>query len=329
MRGEKLICGTAVALAAVLSFGAPAASGAAPLAAVVAAPADLRAEAARAIARDDAARDDAYMRKAAVAALGSRPGAVVVLDPRDGRVLTIVNQEWAVRRAFHPASTMKMLTALTALRDGKLDPDERLPAPDRGGDMDLARALATSSSDWFETVGRRSTPARFLELARAFGFGEPTGIDLPGEAAGRLPAEVEFERGMVFGAAEALEATPLQLALYTAAIANGGTLLAPHYGDTGRAARREVGLGGDVLRAVVPGMIETVRAGTGRNARDAGVPLAAKTGTNLNETGFFVSYAPVDDPRVVVVTMLRGEKANGFEAARVAGALYKKIKGRL
>ena len=76
-------------------------------------------------------------------------------------------------------------------------------------------------------------------------------------------------------------------------------------------------------------MIETVRDGTGRNARGAGIPLAGKTGTSLAKTGYFVSYAPVDSPKVVVVTMLRGEDANGFEASRVAGKLYKQIKGRL
>lgn len=282
------------------------------------------------VSRDDLSREDAAIRKAAMAALGDRDGAMVVLDPRTGRVLSIVNQEWAVRRAFHPASTAKLLTALAILHENKIDPKERIAAPDRGGEMTLSRAIATSSTDWFETAGRRMDGDTLNRYAKHVGFGEPTGIAIDGESAGRLPSKEDFARGLVYGAAEGLEATPIQLALYTAAIANGGKLLAPQYGSTSAApvVRRTLDFTAAEIAAVRAGMLETVRKGTGRDARVSGLSIAGKTGTSRDGNGLFVSYAPADDPRIVTVVLLRGEGVKGFDAARVTGVFYRSIRGK-
>ena len=92
---------------------------------------------------------------------------------------------------------------------------------------------------------------------------------------GRLPTHDDFASGKVFGAAEGIHASPLQLALYAAAFANGGKLLAPVYGtEAPPVVRREIGVAPEELAAVVAGMIETVEKGTGEKAKVQGLAIA-------------------------------------------------------
>lgn len=323
------VLGAAIAVA--LALLAPARAGSAVLGL---APDDRspRAEAAAAIARDDASADDPEARAAAVAALGDRAGAVVALDPRTGRVVTIVNQEWAVRRAVHPASTLKLLTALACLGERAVTPRERLRVEGLEERLDLERALARSNTAYFQEIGERIGREPFLRYAAAYGFGEPTGIDLAGEAAGRLPTDGDYESGLVFGASYGARATPLQLAVFTAAIANGGRLLVPQRspGPVAPRVRRETGASAADLAAVRLGMVGAVRYGTASASRDRALPVAGKTGTSRESgVGLYVSFAPVESPRIVVAVLLEGPGVMGGEAAQVAGAFYRSMKGKI
>jgi cell division protein FtsI/penicillin-binding protein 2 len=294
--------------------------------------ADLVAEAKAAIARDATAVEEMELRQAAVRALDGVAGTLVAVDPRTGRVLTIVNQEWGVRRDFQICSTSKLMLGLASLHAGVLDPTAKLRADDRGGALDLAGALAKSSNDYFATATEQLEFDRFVALAREFGFGAATGIALPGEVSGRLPTQDDFARSKVFGAAEGIQASPVQLALYAAAFANGGKLLAPVYGaeaPQSPVVRHEIGVTPEELAAVVAGMVETVEKGTGEKARVRGLAVAGKSGTSGHGLGVFISYAPVASPRIAVAVVLRGSKASGFEAARVSGLFYRAVKGRI
>jgi hypothetical protein len=272
---------------------------------------------------DDTRGEDPVARAAALEALGDYAGTVVVMNPHDGRIYTIVNQEWAVRGGFAPASTAKLVTALAALDAGALDPSVRVMA--QGKRVDLDEAVAYSNTEYFQRIGERAGAERYLATARTLGLGSPTGVNLPGEYAGRLP-EGPVPAGL-FGAGEGVEVTPMQLAVMVSALANGGTRVVPFVPRDGAAAMpgTPVAVRAEHLERLEPGMIGTVQFGTGGASALQGVTIAGKTGTALDpkgNLGLFISYAPVQSPQFVVVVVLRGHDVSGKTAAGVAGRLY-------
>ncbi len=293
----------------------------------------LLLESRAAIERDDTVGEDARVRHVAVEALGDRAGTVVVLDARDGRVRTVVNQDWAYRRGFPPCSTIKLVTALAALESGDLDPSASVIAMKQRVNLDSA--LATSNTEYFQRVGERTGFERFLNVARQLGFGEPTGASTWGEYAGQLPTNDPETSKSVFGVGTGFEVTAAQLAVATAAIGNGGTLFSPQVDRTGLLGpivRRRIDLSEPSLHRVLPGMIGAVRYGTATGAALKGIDVAGKTGTAGGPdgaTGLFVSFAPARNPSVVVVVVLRGGDVMGRDAASVAGIIYSALGAEL
>src|ERR1043165_351505 len=109
----------------------------------------MRNEVVENIARDSTAGEDLEVRKAAINALGHHAGTVVVMDPKSGRVYTVVNQEWALRRGFKPCSTIKLVTGVAGISENAI------PLVDTVGDgyrIDLTSALAHSDNPFFQTV---------------------------------------------------------------------------------------------------------------------------------------------------------------------------------
>lgn len=94
------------------------------------------------IAKDDTTGEDLEVRRAAVAALGNHVGTVVVMDPQSGRVYTVINQEWALRRGFKPCSTIKLVSGLAGLTEKAIDPVQTVAVSDRRYAIDLTDALA-------------------------------------------------------------------------------------------------------------------------------------------------------------------------------------------
>jgi penicillin-binding protein 2 len=303
---------------------APAAETAASAAGVAASEGSLRDEVAAAIALDDTAGEDPATRRIALSALGERAGTVIVMDTRTGRLLTIVNQDWAVRRGFSPASTIKLVTGLAALRAHTLDPEVEVavtqPRPAR---LDFEQALAFSSNDYFAAAGRQLGFDRFLRCARELGLGERTGVDLPDEYAGRLPARA----GWSFTTGGGFEVTPIQLATLVSAIGNGGVLVTPRHAapPVGPGIRRRLEIPKEVLGRLTAAMIAVVADGTGWPARQDGRTVAGKTGTwkeGALLTGVFVSFAPAEDPGLAIVALVRGSDERGATAAALAGRVY-------
>lgn len=300
----------------------------------------LSPETASLIAADETAGEDAEVRRAAIAALGSHAGSVVVLDPRTGRVYAVVNQEWALRRGWTPASTMKLVTVLAGVGEKLFDPSEKVRVPAKAERLDLTDALAVSDNDYFKALGERVGAERIITYARRLGLGEPTGINYEGESAGRLPvprAGASAARLGAFG--EGVEVTPVQLAALVSAIANGGTLVSPYVPRPPRGdappeaqARRQVNVPREVFRQLVPGLLAAVERGTASGARGAAAKLAGKTGSitaRESSVGLFASYAPADDPRLVVVVLTRGRDESGPVAATIAGTIYRSLGSRL
>ena len=290
-------------------------------------------------AGDDTEGEDPEVRRVAVEALGGRAGAVVVMDPRTGRVHTVVNQEWALRRGWVPASTMKLVTGLAGVGEGLFDPLEKMRVQGRGERLDLTGALALSDNAYFKSVNGRVGAGLILDYARRLGLGEPTGINYEGEVAGSLPSAEGVASVTRLGVGEGVEVTPVQLAVLVSALGNGGKLVVPRVprapGDaTGEAAppRREVGIPEGVRSQIIPGMIAAVERGTASGIGDPTLKIAGKTGTlagREGNIGLFASYAPADSPRLTVVVLTQGDGVKGATAAKIAGAIYKALRGRL
>lgn len=294
-------------------------------------------EVAQLIAADSTEGEDADVRRAAINALGARAGAVVVMDARTGRVYAVVNQEWALRRGWQPASTMKLVTALAGIESKSFDPSARVRVADRAWRLNLTEALAISDNDYFKALGERVGAEKLALYAREMGLGEQTGINYEGETAGRVPdAAAVRSAGRLGVAGEGVEVTPMQLATLVAAVANGGMLLTPQVSRKGEEltplVRRRIDVSQETLARVVAGMTAAVERGTGTAAKGAAPKLAAKTGSFAAKDaslGIFASFAPADDPHFVVVVLTRGHDESGPAVAAVAGAIYKSLGRRM
>ncbi|HVF55555.1 MAG TPA: penicillin-binding transpeptidase domain-containing protein [Pyrinomonadaceae bacterium] len=297
-------------------------------------------ETARLIANDVTDGEDPEVRRVVLGALGSHEGSVVVMDARTGRVYAVVNQEWALRRGWQPASTMKLVTGLAGIGENVFDPSEKMRVGAKAARLDLTDALAVSDNSYFKSLGERIGTERILSYARRLGFGEATGINYEGEIAGHLPSpSARLDAGNLGTAGEGVEVTPIQLAALVSAIANGGTLLTPRVPRTPQEAaqfearvRRPLDISGTTLTQVVPGMIAAVERGTASGPKGAAAKMAGKTGTlqgKDSSLGIFASYAPLDAPRLVIVVFTRGPAENGRGAASITGTIYRALSSRL
>jgi penicillin-binding protein 2 len=288
------------------------------------------------IAKDDLTGEDLEVRRVAVNALGNHAGTVVVMDPMTGRVYSMVNQEWALRRGFKPCSTIKLVTGVAGLSENAI------PLVDSVGDgyrIDLTSALAHSDNPFFQQVGTRIGSDKMVNYARELGLGEKTGINVPFEFQGKLP-EVKpgiLERRM-FSHADGFQVTPLQLGTLVSAMANGGKLLVPQIAHGNKElskmnvkVRRQLPITTDVWQRMVPGMVGAVNYGTARKSYDPTQTVAGKTGTCIGEggwVGLFTSYAPLANPRLAVVVIAQGTDARRHFPVSVAGEIYRQLNHR-
>ena len=127
---------------------------------------------------DNVDGEDLEIRRAAVEALGPYNGSIVVVDPSNGRVLSMVNQKLALSSGFQPCSTIKVSVALAALAEKVIEPNTKLKLG--GARMDLTYALARSNNYFFATLGQKLGFEKVSYYARLFGYGEKAGLDIPG-----------------------------------------------------------------------------------------------------------------------------------------------------
>jgi penicillin-binding protein 2 len=299
----------------------------------------MRDEAMSNIAKDDTTGEDLEVRRAAVAALGNHAGTVVVMDPKTGRVYTVVNQEWALRRGFKPCSTIKLMTGLAGLTEKVISPVQDVSVSDRHA-LDLTDALAYSNNGYFQNVGGKVGFDRLMIYARELGLGERTGINHPNESPGRVPL---FKSGYAVNHmcshGDDFEVTPIQLANLVSAIGNGGNLLVPHLPRTPQEdvkfktiVRRKLNIPQEAIRQMIPGMIGSVNYGSGKKAYDPLQTIAGKTGTCIDRDrqwiGLFTSVAPIQSPQLAVVVVAKGSDGRGHFPAYVAGQIYKSLRHR-
>ena len=286
---------------------------------------------------DNPAGEDPLIRQAALNALGKLTGSIVVVDPNNGRILSIVNQKLALSNGFTPCSTFKPLVALAALREGIVTPSTKLYVGNRTR-MDMTDALAHSNNVYFLKLGEMLGFNRITEYAQEFGLGEKAGLDLPGESAGRYPSAPPKQGGVGFLAycGTDVEVTALQMAALIAAIANGGTLYALQYPRTPEeisafqpVVRRQLENLAEYIPQIHDGLAGSVLYGTGRSAYDPDFSIYGKTGTcseNGARLGWFASFAGELHPQYVAVVLLRGGRMMyGPHAAEIAGHFYRDL----
>ncbi|HEX8774271.1 MAG TPA: penicillin-binding transpeptidase domain-containing protein [Pyrinomonadaceae bacterium] len=299
----------------------------------------LRDQTAANILKDEVTGEDMEVRRAAVAALGSHAGSVVVMDPKTGRILTVVNQDWALRKGYKPCSTIKLVTGLAGLSEKVIDPAQTVNISLQKYSLDLTDSLAYSNNAYFQSVGGRVGFDRMVSYARELGLGQRTGINHANEFEGRVPAyKSGYAVNHMSSHGDDFEVTPIQLASLVSAIGNGGSLLTPHLPRTPQEdvkfqpeVRRRLNIPQETLRRMIPGMIGAVNYGTAKLAYDPLQTIAGKTGTCIGQgswLGLFASFAPVVDPKLAVVVVTRGSGERGRVAAGIAGKIYRSLDAR-
>ena len=271
---------------------------------------------------------DQVLQEAATAALGSREGAIIVMDPQTGRVRAVVNPLVAFSEAVMPGSTIKPFTTLAALRSGLIDPNSRTVCPGRFTGLSFSvacvhdnklppftpsQAIAYSCNYYFGTLGNRLGRDKLIDTLRGFGFGQPTGLSdqrgklLPCEAGNNAKvrlgdkAQADCNAREAIGESDHFTVTPIQLLAAYAALVNGGRLLAPRVGNAKEfdpVERDRIDIAPQHRAIITEGMNGAVRYGTAKNAHLDSLPLSilGKTGTSLPAKGFrtngwFVGFA--------------------------------------
>jgi cell division protein FtsI (penicillin-binding protein 3) len=307
-----------------------------------------------------------------------RTGTVLVMEPRTGEILAMSNyptfdpnarartkaelaarMDLAVSVPFEPGSVFKVVTVAAALETTKLTPETIIPCG--GGRINLfgriihdhkaysalsmADVLTHSSNIGAIQIGLRVGERHLLEYVRRFGFGEKTGIPLPGESAGMVRDLDAWTRTSIGSVAmgHEISTTALQLALGTSVIASGGWLPKPRLvlWEQRSGGKREAAPVEPARRVLKPETAITMRRmmesvvlyGTGKKARLAGYSSGGKTGTaqifdletrryTHHYNASFAGFAPVTDPAVVVVVTLNGASQYG---GTVAAPVFQKV----
>ena len=268
---------------------------------------------------------------AARTALGPAQGAVVAMDPRTGRVHALVNPALGMQRAFQPCSVFKIVVGIAGLSEGVITPETTFNCR-KGcwmwaghGSIDLQRALAVSCNPYFEWVGEQLGYDTIQRYAHLLGLGEPSGINLTGETAGRVPLFVRPDAvGHLSSHAEGIETSAVQLAVLLSATVNGGVVLRPQVsGATDFVPSERWRLPATTrLDGLAAGFAGAVNEGSATGAFDPDIAVAGKTGT-CAALGWFASYAPADHPELVVVVFLR--RGSGHGASTVAGRIFREL----
>ncbi len=277
----------------------------------------------------------------------------------------------ATQENYAPGSIFKIVVGIACLEAG-LNPAEIMYNPGfsmigrrhindtaKAGDYDFRRAFLKSSNTYFITNGIRYGVENIINIGQRLHLGERTGLPTRQEVAGSFPSLKSIRRGWTDGDTAnlcigqgALDVTPLQMAVMTSAIANGGKVLWPRLieriepQDTlsneetihfpGNRVRNDLGVRAKTLETIRAAMLADVEdpEGTGRAGAIPEMRVCAKTGTAqvmdshnriTDHTTWFVSFAPYESPRYVVVAMVEGGASGGGTCAPIAQKIYRAI----
>ena len=310
----------------------------------------------------------------------SAAGVVVVVEPFSGEVLAMAGRptfnpnrysayssaRWknrAVSDAFEPGSIFKIVTAAAGIQENVVSPGEVLDCGQGRIEISgtvindhavfdhltFAQAVAKSSDIGMIRVAQRLGRDNFARYVRDFGFGAPTGVELPGESGGlfRPPARWSALSLPSLSFGQEIGVTALQITMAAAAVANGGYLMKPIVvrrvedaeGRTVREAKPVV-----VRRVLEPDTVDTVTEmlrtvvleGTGRRAAVPGYVVAGKTGTAqkvdasgrysmIDHVASFVGWTPASRPALVILASLDTPRGAANQGGDVAAPLFARV----
>jgi len=316
----------------------------------------------------------------AVSASQAKGGVVVVMEPRTGAVLAMAitprfdpnavrrlsADQWrnrVITDAYEPGSTMKIFLAAAALEEHAMRPDSLIDTEngrmvvagtvihdhEKAKWMTFAQAIQRSSNVAAAKTAMVLGEDRLFRYLTAFGFGQKTEIDLPGEAPGLLKEPREWGRRTLASVAigQEIGVTPLQLATAVSAVANGGWLMRPYIVAEVRDGRGQLvaqaapqvrrrpitAETAQTLGVILEGV---VTAGTGGKAAVAGFRVAGKTGTAQKidpATGAysptrsvvsFAGYVPAEDPRLTIVVIIDEPHGEAW-GSTVAAPVFRRV----
>jgi cell division protein FtsI (penicillin-binding protein 3) len=310
-------------------------------------------------------------------------GSVIVQDPSTGAILALANwpkfnpnsatavptearMDRAVSAIYEPGSTFKLVTLAAAFDQNLIRPEEvfncengsivvaghRIHDHKKYGELTVAEILANSSDVGAIKIALKLGPPRFNDYIHAFGFGSPTGVDLPGESRGlvqRLEHWGSFSIGSISMGQE-VGVTPLQMINAVSAVANGGVLYKPRVVVEMRRGEQVLPLEGpsapaEPRRVIRPETAATMRRlmegvilnGTGKSARLDGWTVGGKTGTaqkidpatgrysRTKVIASFTGFAPINNPAVTILVSIDSPEGWPHDGASVSAPVFKRI----
>lgn len=273
-------------------------------------------------------------------------------------------QNRALRTTLPPGSTFKLVTAAAAIENGLYDAESMVPAgagyqlpqsssvvhnatgsacnPDR---VTLKYALEWSCNTTFAKIAVELGEEKMRETAEAFGFNDTALTDLPGQVESAYPDNLDAPQTGLAGFGQSdVRATPLQMAMVAAGIANRGVVMKPHVVDEIRSpdfdslgtTSPEVykrAISAAASRQLTDMMVGVVEQGTAGSAAIPGIRVAGKTGTaqtgrdDISNYAWFTSFAPAEDPQVAVAVMIQNSNRTNDEISGggLAGPIAKAV----
>jgi penicillin-binding protein 2 len=281
-------------------------------------------------------------------------------------------QNRAIQNSYSPGSIFKLIMAEAGLEEGMLDSNPGVRCTGSAifygrtfhchdkkghGTLHLEQAIMKSCNIFFYELGQRLGISKIAEHAQSLGFGEKTGIDLPGERSGVMPSpewsqqvrHIKWYAGETISVSigqGAVSTTPLQLLRAVSAIAAGGLLTMPHVLLKAEKApdkelkwsTRRIPIGEDRAARIRDGMWQSVNGGgTGHNAAVPGQDICGKTGTvqvvsnekkkqvegDTEDHSWFAGFGNRDNPEIAVVVFIEHGGKGGVAAAPLAQQIFK------
>lgn len=263
----------------------------------------------------------------------------------------------ATQGTYAPASTFKLATAIMGLESGLVTMDTRMPEPCTGsyyygrvfkcwdhsghGNVTLAQAITKSCDVYFYQLALKLKLNNLLAGGVSLGFTQKSGIDLPSERTPTWPESIQYfnrkygPRGwnqsvalsLAIGQANNAQ-SPLTMAKFYTALATDGSAATPQIVAREPERIRIINLDAQKLEGLQLALADVVSRGTAAGAQIQGLTIAGKTGTAQNppypDNAWFVGYAPVDKPQIVIAVLLE-EGLHGSAAARVATRMMERF----
>lgn len=311
----------------------------------------------------------------------AKGGAAIVMDPNTGEILALASRptfnpnhydqypaanrrDFAINDAYEPGSTMKIVTSAIAMEEGVVNSQSKFFCPGykkvgketircaqgkAHGSQTFANIVENSCNVGFVEVGLALGVDRYYNHIGDFGFGQRTGIDLPGEAAGILVPKSRCKQidlgTMAMGQANAV--TTIQLASAVSAVANGGKLIKPHL------VKQVIDSNGKIIKTFKPEVERRVISentakqlslilegevirGTGTNAKVEGYTVGGKTGTaqkikpgggysTVDYISSFIGFGPVNNPKLLCIFVIDSPKGYPYFGSWVAAPPFSAI----